>query len=116
VKAILKPIFELITGEYALFDNVLYNYVAMAVIGLIAFVVAFALVGKLYAADMIEGRGVGSLLHWIIRLVVFIVVFYVFSLIVWAIRAFLALPWWGIVLVIAAVIALITIIVKRRSN
>ena len=37
MKVILKPIFEMITGEYVMFDNIIYNYAIMAVIGLFAF-------------------------------------------------------------------------------
>ena len=27
MKLILKPIFEMITGEYVMFDNIIYNYI-----------------------------------------------------------------------------------------
>lgn len=115
MKTVLKPIFELITGEYTLFDNILYNYVAMAVIGLIAFAIAWSVVGRLYADGMIDGRGIGSLIHWVIRLVVFIVVFYVFSLVLWIGRVMLTLPWWAAILIVLAVIAVIVLIMRRRN-
>lgn len=37
MKLIQKSIFESLIGGYSLFDNDLYNYGAMAIIGLIAF-------------------------------------------------------------------------------
>jgi hypothetical protein len=91
VKAILKPIFEMLTGEFVLFGNVLYNYVAMAAIGLVAFLIAFGVVGKLYGEGAISSRGFASLVHWIIRLVVFIVVFYILSWGIWLARTIMAI-------------------------
>lgn len=114
MKTILKPIFEMITGEYTLFDNILYNYLAMAVVGAIAFGIAFAAVGKLYGEGVIAGRSIGSLLHWIIRLIVFIIIFYVLHLFIWGVQIFLSLPWWGIFLIIALIIAVI-VAIRRRS-
>ena len=108
MKEILKPIFELLTGDFTLFGNIIYNYIAMAVVGIIAFVVAFGLVGKLYDADMISGRTSGSVIHWILRLIVFVVVFYVFSLVIWLVKFIISIPWW--VWVIVGVVVLTFII------
>lgn len=83
MKIILKPIFEMITGEYVMFDNVIYNYIIMVVIGLIAFGIAWRCVRKLYDNNIISGRNSGSLIHWTIRLIAFIVLFYIFSLVIW---------------------------------
>ena len=83
MKLILKPIFEMITGEYILFDDILYNYIAMGIIGLIAFKIAWNFVHQLYDWGIISGSNSGSLAHWSIRTIVFIVVFYIFSAIIW---------------------------------
>lgn len=83
MKNILKPIFEMITGEYILFDNILYNYIAMGVIGLIALKTAWNVVGNLYDLGIIEGRKSGSIIHWGIRFFVFMTVFYFCNLIIW---------------------------------
>lgn len=83
MKQILKPIFEMITGEYIIFENIIYNYIAISIIGVIAYEVAKKLVGKLYNNDIISGKTIGSILHWTIRLIVFIVVFYFFSFSIW---------------------------------
>lgn len=76
MKNILKPIFEMITGEYILFDNILYNYIlynyiAIGVIGLIALKAAWNIVGNLYDLGIIEGKTSGSIIHWGIRFFVF---------------------------------------------
>jgi hypothetical protein len=116
LKSILKPIFELITGEFALFGNVLYNYVAMGIIGIIAFVVAFGVVGKLYDDGDISGSTVGSIFHWLIRLVVFVVLFYVFSLIIWVVKFIVAIPWYIWLMIGIAVAAIIVLGVLFKHN
>lgn len=75
MKEILKPIFEWLTGNYSLFDNVLYNYIAMGIIGLIVFRVAWNIVGSLYKNDIISGRLAGSIIHWVVRFISFAVIF-----------------------------------------
>lgn len=53
-----KIIFDLITASYSLFDNPFYNYIAMLIVGSIAFAIAWNLVGEIGA------RGeLGSILH-----------------------------------------------------
>ena len=83
MKQILKPVFEMITGEYVLFDNVIYNYIILSIIGVIALKVAWNFVGKLYDYGIIIGKSSGSIIHWTIRLMIFTVLFYILSGIIW---------------------------------
>lgn len=83
MKQILKPVFEMITGEYVLFDNIIYNYITLGIVGIIALKVAWDFVGKLYDSGIIMGKSSGSIIHWIIRLITFIVLFYILSGIIW---------------------------------
>lgn len=83
MKNILKPIFEMITGEYVLFDNVIYNYITLSIVGIIALKVAWNFVGKLYDYGIIMSKSSGSIIHWTIRLITFIVLFYILSGIIW---------------------------------
>lgn len=76
MKNILKPIFEIITGKYILFQNIWQNYITMSIIGTIAYLVAKKVVGWLYREDFIEGKTIGSLIHWTVRLIIFLVIFY----------------------------------------
>lgn len=72
-----KEIFDLITSPFSLFDNPLYNCVAMFIVGVIAFKIAFKVVGDL------DFRGtIGSIAHWTIRFVVFAVVWFVFLILI----------------------------------
>lgn len=57
-----KFIFDLITSSLSLFENPIYNYIVMAIIGYISFKIAFTIVGELG----LRGEA-GSIVHWIIR-------------------------------------------------
>lgn len=121
MKVILKPIFEMITGEYVMFDNIIYNYVIMTVIGLFAFEIAWRCVGKLYDNNIISGKNSGSLIHWTIRLVVFIALFYIFNLLIWLTkfiyihRQIICIITCSIV-IFAIIITIIYKIIKRKNN
>ena len=62
-----KMLFKLLVSPLSISDDYYLNYFIMAIIGLIAFKVAFKLVGNLGVRG-----GIGSLLHWTIRFLVFI--------------------------------------------
>ena len=83
MKQILKPIFEIVKGEYILFDNVIYNYITLSLVGIIALKVAWDFVGELYDYGIIMSKSSGSIIHWTIRLITFIVLFYILSGIIW---------------------------------
>lgn len=71
----LKQIFDLTTSQFSVSNNVLVDYIAMAIILFIGFKIAFGIVGDLYHADIIHGKAIGSVLHWSIRLgIVYIMV------------------------------------------
>ncbi|MFA7051010.1 MAG: hypothetical protein WC189_02840, partial [Bacilli bacterium] len=72
-----KIFFDLITSQLSLFENPLHNYLAMAIIGLVAFAIAWNAVGEIGA------RGeAGSILHWIIRIFAFVVIWLVLSILI----------------------------------
>lgn len=109
MKEILKPIFEWLTGNYSLFDNVLYNYVAMGIVGLISFSVAWNIVGSLYKNDVIMGRSAGSIIHWIVRFISFVVIFSAISIVIWIIKLIFAIPvwiWWTLLGILLSVITI----------
>jgi len=53
---ILKPLFEVFTGDVAVMDNVICNYLIMLIVGEIAFRGAWRFVGDLYHLGLIEGK------------------------------------------------------------
>ena len=55
----------------------------MTIVGIIAFKIAWDFVHQLYDWGIISGSNSGSFIHWSVRTIAFIVVFYIFSLIIW---------------------------------
>lgn len=101
----------MITGEYILFDDILYNYIAMGIIGLIAFKIAWNLVHKLYGCGIITGSNTGSFIHWIIRTIVFILVFYIFNLIIWITK--FVIKYKNIILILLGIVIISVFILKN---
>lgn len=107
-----KFIFDLITSPYSLFDDPIYNYVAMAIVGSIAFIIAWNIVGK----SGIRGE-LGSILHWTIRIIAFIVLWILFSILI-SIIIFIINNWTMILmcLIILIVLLIIERYAKKHSN
>ena len=97
-----KFIFDLITSPYSLFDNPFYNYITMLVVGSIAFVIAWNLV------EEIGVRGqLGSILHWIIRFIAFIIIWLILSILINIVQ-FIKRHWF---LILICIILLTTLII-----
>lgn len=115
----MKFLFEYITDSFSLLDNPFNDYYIMAIIGVIAYIIAFSLVGKLYRYDIIDGRGAGHFLHWIIRLFVFAIIFYATAAVIRVYSWFHGLPeykWWIIGLSVTVVIAVYFICLIKNRN
>ena len=96
---IFSFIFDLVTNPLSLPINPLYEWIIMFIIGGIAFVIAYSIVGKL------ELRGnEGSVAHWIIRIGVFVVLWAIVRLTIIVINN------WQLSLIIIGSIAAVIII------
>lgn len=62
-----KMLFELLISPLSISDNYVVNSIVIALIGFLAYKIAFKIVG-----DIGVRGGLGSLLHWIIRLLLFV--------------------------------------------
>lgn len=69
---ILKVVFDLITSPLGLPIAWYWEYLIIWGVSKFAYIGAFALVGRLYDSHIICGSLSGSICHWIIRLVFFI--------------------------------------------
>lgn len=69
---LLKLLFELLTDPLGLPIPYIFEYIILAIIGLLAYVISYKFVGKLYDNDFIDGKTLGKLCHWTIRLFVFV--------------------------------------------
>lgn len=112
---VLKFLFEFVTEQFSLFENILYNYIAMVAVGFIAFSIAFRMVGTLYRLDIIDGKFIGSLLHWIIRLIVFVVLIMFVSIVILFIKIIIAFQtWMWFALLAIGVIGMIAYIARKK--
>ena len=66
MSAIFKFLFERATDPLGLPINTLYEYIILAVIGAVAYGIAYSNGG------LISGRTEGSFFHWLIRLILFV--------------------------------------------
>lgn len=115
-----KLIFEFLTEPLGLPVEWYWEYIILAIIGFVAYIIAFRCVGKMYHNDIINSRGSGSFFHWLIRLIFFAIIwaltYGVISLVKWICDN------WILVLSIIGFIALVTAIVitvvlwRKRFN
>lgn len=114
---LLKPIFELLTGEVTVFNNVIYNYIAILIIGEIAYRIAKNLVGDLYHLGVIDGKASGSIIHWVVRFFVYVAIAYLLRFTIWLINFVSSIPFWIWVVVTSIVLGtiIIFIVLKRRK-
>ena len=67
-----KFIFEILTDPLGLPIEWYWEYLILAVIGVVAYAVAYRCVGDMYSGGMIDGSTSGSFFHWLIRLILFV--------------------------------------------
>lgn len=72
MSAIFKFLFERATDPLGLPINAFYEYIILAVIGAVAYGIAYSKVGDMYHGSLISGRTEGSFFHWLIRLILFV--------------------------------------------
>ena len=77
MSAIFKFLFERATDPLGLPINALYEYIILAVIGAVAYGLAYRKVGDMYHGGLISGRTEGSFFHWVIRAFLFVMLWLV---------------------------------------
>lgn len=103
-----KFLFELITSPFSLFENPIYDYIVMAIIGYIAYKVAFGAVGDLG----LRGE-VGSIVHWIIRFFVLMFIWLICCIVIWLVK-FVVNNW--LIITISVILLLIVYILKLYAK
>lgn len=77
MREIFSFIFDKFTDPLTLPIKPLYEWAILGIIGIIAYVASFRIVGDMYDSGSISGSFLGSLFHWIIRLLIFVPVWFV---------------------------------------
>ena len=118
MKLILKPIFEILTGDIVVCDNLLANYILLLIVGEIAYRLSFKLVRVAYQSSVIHGKAIGSLLHWGLRIPFYIVTAYLIYGVIKLYEFIAAIPLWLIwtILGIAVIILSFLLLLAKRSR
>jgi len=95
MKEILKPMFEFVFDQLQLFENPIYNYIVMAIIGTVAFKIAW---------EVSPGGRWGSLIHWTVRILAVVMLFTIISGIIWLISLIITIPMWIWILVVISLV------------
>ena len=74
MREIFSFIFDRLTDPLSLPISPLWEYLILLVIGAVAYAVAFSIVGDMYSSGSIRGGCLGSVFHWIIRLLLFVII------------------------------------------
>lgn len=77
MREIFSFVFDKFTDPLTLPIAPLYEWVILGVIGLIAYAASFRIVGDMYDSGSISGSFLGTLFHWIIRLLIFVPIWFV---------------------------------------
>jgi hypothetical protein len=99
MSTIFKFLFELGTDPLGLPIDKLQEYAILAVIGFIAYLSSYRIVGIMYDRDMLVTRTGGSFMHWTIRFVLFFAMWFVAYAVIWLGKFVIA--HWAAILVFA---------------
>lgn len=116
-----KFIFDLLTDPLGLPIEWYWEYIILLVIGAVAYAVAYRCVGDMYSGGMIDGSTSGSFFHWLIRLILFVILWAVTYGIIAAVKWLtdnwvLVLSILGGVVAVVGIVAIAAIIVRRRKE
>ncbi len=116
-----KFIFDLLTDPLVLPIEWYWEYIVLLVIGAVAYAVAYRCVGDMYSGGMIDGSTSGSFFHWLIRLILFVILWAVtygiIAVVKWLTDNWvLVLSILGGVVATVGIAAVIAIIVRKRKK
>ena len=116
-----KFIFDLLTDPLGLPIEWYWEYIVLLVIGAVAYAVAYRCVGDMYSGGMIDGSTSGSFFHWLIRLILFVILWAVtygiIAVVKWLTDNWvLVLSILGGVVATVGIAAVIAIIVRKRKK
>ena len=82
MREIVSFVFDKFTDPLTLPIEPLYEWIILGIIGLIAYAASFRIVGDMYDSGSINGSFLGSFFHWIIRLLIFVPIWFVVYLVI----------------------------------
>lgn len=117
-----KGIFEFLTEPLGLPIIWYQEYIILAIIGFVAYIIAYNTVGDMYRADFISGSTAGSFFHWLIRFFVFALIWALTYGVIWISKLVIS-NWQMILMVLGSMVGAICLCVlaifgirKIKSN
>lgn len=104
-------IFDKFTDPLTLPIEPLYEWIILGIIGIIAYVASFHIIGNMYDRGNINGGFLGSLFHWSIRFLIFVPIWFV---VYWAIviAQWIIANWFLSLCIICGLIVLVLAIIR----
>lgn len=115
MREIFSAIFDILIDPLGLPISALWEFIILIIIGEIAYRIAFSMVGDMYRSGGISSSFVGSVFHWIIRLVVFIIVWAITYTVICIVK-FITVHWLKILCVLGGLLLIVAISVIARKN
>lgn len=118
MRGMLSFIFDILTDPLGLPICALWEYIILLIINGIAYAVAYSIVGDMYSFSGISSSTAGKVLHWIIRFIVFVIIwaitYVVIVLVKWITAHWvIALSVLGGILLLTGVIAVVVIFNRK---
>lgn len=88
----MSELFNFLTFLLGLPIDTFWSYVIMLIVGVAAYKIAYYAVGKMYGNGEIQGKSEGSAWHWIIRILVFVVIWAVLYGVIAVVKFFVEYP------------------------
>lgn len=116
-----KLLFDFFTEPLGLPVEWYWEYIILAGIGFITYIIAFHCVGSMYREGFISSRGDGSFFHWLIRLIFFVIIwavaYGVIAFVKWLCANWiLVLCILGGIVVLAAIFAITVSFIKKKNT
>lgn len=121
MREILSFIFDRLTDPLGLPISVVWEYVILLALNGVAYIIAYSAVGDMYRSGNISSSTAGSVVHWVIRFIVFIIIWAIAYTVIWSVK-FITAHWVAIfcilggILFAAAVIGIIVIVRKKENR
>ena len=106
----LKFVFELAIEPLGLPIEWYWEWLILSIIGCISYAFAFSKVREMYRDKTIKGRGSGSIMHWIIRFICFVIIWAITYGVIWLVKVIIRYR--KIILLSSLGIIIMTVLVK----
>lgn len=116
-----KFLFDILIDPFGLPIEWYWEYLILAIIGAVAYGVAYRFVGDMYHIGAIDSRMSGSFLHWLIRFIFFAVLWaFTYGVIVtvrgltlnWLLVLYIA----GGIIVMSGIVTAIILFIRKQKN